>query len=256
MLGDLLQLERPLVCLDLETTGTSPQRDRIIQIGVVKILPTGEVQEGCQLVNPGMPIPPESTEVHHITDEMVADQPKFRDLATKLHTGLSQCDIAGYNVAFDLGFMREELARCGLQLTHGHVVDGFHIFRRYEPRGLTAAMKFFLGEDFPEAHDALADARATVRVIEAQLLRYPDLPRSVEGLHKLLNETVTGGNVDPHGKLIWRNGAAVVNFGKHSGVPLSEVPRPYLEWMLNGDFSPALKAILSNALQGKYPTRN
>jgi DNA polymerase-3 subunit epsilon len=256
VLAELLQLERPLVCLDLETTGTSPQRDRIIQIGVVKILPSGEVQEGCQLVNPGMPIPPESTAVHKITDAMVADAPKFRDLAPKIQSGLSQADICGFNVNFDLAFTREELARCGLQLTHGKVIYGCDIFKRMEPRSLTAAMKFYLNEEFTDAHDALADARATVRVIVAQLLRYTDLPRSVDGLHKLFNETVKDGHVDPHGKLIWRNGVAVINFGKHSGVALHEVPRTYIEWMLSGDFSPPLKAILNNALQGKFPTRN
>jgi DNA polymerase-3 subunit epsilon len=186
---------------------------------------------------------------------MVADAPKFKDLAAKLHNGLSQCDICGYNVAFDLGFIREEMARLGLTLTHGKVIDGFHIFRKFEPRGLGAAVKFYLGEEHVDAHDALADARATVRVIEAQLLRYQDLPRTVDGLHTLFNETVQPGHVDPHGKLIWRNGIVVINFGKHSGLPLRDVPKQYLEWLLTADFSEPFKAVVLRTMNGDHPIK-
>lgn len=255
MLNQILKLERPLVSLDLETTGIHSVIDRIIQIGIIKLYPDGKITEWSTLVNPNMLIPREATEVHHITNEMVDHKEPFPFFAPKLLQGFKDCDFCGYNLKFDLGFLTAEFKRIGLTFTPGKVIDSFRLFQRCEPRNLQAAMKFYLNEEFPEAHDALADAKAVLRIIEAQLEKYPGLPRTVDELHALIFETVSAGHVDSGGKIAWRHGVAILNFGKHSGVALKDVPKPYLKWLADSDFPPDVKLIAKDAVNGIYPTK-
>lgn len=253
-----LKLTRPLVCFDVETTGTDPKTDRIVQLGLVKTYPDGRVTEWETLVNPRIAIPPEVTAVHGITDEMVRDAPPFPRVAPMIVAGFRDCDIAGYNVTFDLRFLKEELLRCGAPLDagllDGYVVDGYRIFKEKEPHDLTTAVAKYLGTDHQGAHTALADARATLGVIEAQIAHY-GLPETPQELHAAFFDKVKPGHLDPEGKIAWRNGEACLNFGKYPGMALRKVDHGYLRWIMAGDFSPKVKAIVGDALRGVYPER-
>lgn len=261
----MLNLERPLVSIDLETTGEHPEKDRIVQLGLVKLYPGGRETEYMTLVNPGMSIAPEISEIHGITDEDVKDAPFFDStyVAGYLQVGLVGCDVLGYNLKrFDLRIIKEEFRRCRKICPEWmEVIDAGRIFHIKDPRTLIAAAKKYLNRDVEEeAHDALFDARLTKDVLLGQLEFYPELPRSVPELARFCDEGRPGGNsLDPEGKFAWRHNRCIVNFGnKHLLVPLEEVAQRdpgYLKWMLNGDFSDQVKAICTLALKGEFPTR-
>lgn len=248
----ILKLERPLVALDVETTGLRSEHDKVVQIGIVIVEPGGNTKEWSTLVNPNMPIPADITDIHGITDEMVANEPPFRVIAPGLKKILQNSDICGYNVDFDLKFLTAEFQRIQETLIPGKVIDSYKIFKLKEPRKLTNAVKFFLNETLPDAHQALADAWASLRVLEAQLERYSDLPRTVEELSKVTNKRY---NSEYNSKFVWRGDKYVVNFGKHKDKPIQDVPQDYFDWMLSGGFSKEVKQIVSDALHGKYPTK-
>lgn len=259
-LHELLQLDCPLVFLDCETTGTNREVDRVVQLGLVKFYPDGKTTEWETLINPLTPIPPELSAIHGVTDEMVKDAPTFGKIADKLAQGFAKSDYGGYNVTFDLDLLQQEFKRCRHPFEfNGRIVDANKIFHTRERRTLTAAMKFFLNEDLPDAHNAIVDVRASIRVLEAQLLKYDDLPRDVGQLHRMFFETPDAMSVDAEGKFAWRFGEACINFGnKHPNVPLRELVKKdpgYLRWMLGANFSYPVKRIVSEALAGKFPRR-
>ncbi len=256
-LAETLSLNCPLVIFDLETTGLSSRRDRIVQIGLIKLYPDGKVTEWESMVQPGIPIPAETTAVHGITDADVADAPTFAALAPKLAAGFANVDVAGFNLKFDLAFFDEAFKRAGVRnpLAQARVVDAFRIFQHQEPRTLTAAFKFYLAETRTGAHNALLDARDTLRVLRAQIERYTDLPRTVEGLHVLFNETVPENCLDPEGRISWRGADAAVTFGEHAGTPLKDLDKGYLRWIAKANFNPAVKKIVEQALLGRFPVK-
>lgn len=253
-----LQLERPLVFFDLETTGLDIERDRIVELGLVKLLPDGERQTRARRIHPGMPIPPEATAVHHISDADVADCPPFSRIARDLHAWLQGCDLGGYNVErFDLPLLAAEFRRVQLEFpAEGtRVIDAYRIFAQREGRDLKSALRFYCDKELVGAHSAEADILATVEVLEGQLQRYPDLPNDVAGLHEASHPRDPSW-VDANGRLVWRNGEAIVGFGKHRGRTLREMATQepgYLRWIIGGDFSSDLKEICSQALRGSYP---
>lgn len=166
-----LNLKNPLVFFDLETTGTNITTDRIIELAYVKVFPNGKTEEKDIYINPGMPIPPASTAVHHITDEMVADKPLFKDVARNIAKVFEGADIAGFNSnRFDVPLLIEELLRAGvnLDISKRKFVDVQTIYHIMEPRTLKAAYKFYCGAPLVDAHSALADTRATYEVFKAQ----------------------------------------------------------------------------------------
>jgi len=247
-----LTLSRPLVSLDVETTGINPRTDRIVQLGVIKVYPPAlTVRQWMTLVNPGMPIPKAASDVHGITDARVADAPRFAQLASRLLAGLTDCDMCGYNINFDLQFLRAEFARVKMDFVPAHVVDSFRIFQHHEPRNLKAAVRFFLNEDLGQAHDAIVDAVAALRVLDAEVARYA-LPTTVP---ELATRFARRDDVDPDGKIVWRGNEACINFGKHRGTPLTQVDPDYLRWIVNADFPPDVKRVAQDALNGKFPTR-
>ncbi|MDY0110902.1 MAG: 3'-5' exonuclease [Candidatus Krumholzibacteria bacterium] len=258
-----LQLDRPLVCFDLETTGTDVQRDRIVQIALIRIEPTGQRRSFTSLVNPGVPIPAAATAVHGIRDEDVAAAPSFVQIRPEVERILADADLAGYNfIRFDLPLLEAELARAGatIDLRGRRLIDAMTIFHRQEPRHLQAAVKFYCGQAMDAPHSAQADAEATLQVLDAQLARYPDLPRDAAGLHAFCNR---GGDrfVDRTRRFRWNDaGEAVMAFGKHQGTTLRDMAtgerRSYLDWMLRDvDFSGEVKSIVRDALNEKYPAR-
>lgn len=232
-----LQLQRPLAFFDLETTGTRIGHDRIVQVGIVRLAPDGSRTPYQTLVNPGMPIPPEVSAIHGITDAMVAGAPGLEEVADALLAFLDGCDLAGFNVIrFDLPFLAEELHRVGRAWDSStlRVVDVQRIFHRMEPRDLSAALRFYCGREHGGAHDALADVEATADVLLAQLERYTDLPHDVDQLGEFSGDRQR--SLDAAGKLAFdQHGQVCLTFGKYRGWPLETIGRNdpgYLQWLM------------------------
>lgn len=249
-----LNLRKPIVFFDLETTGVSVAKDRIVQIGYIKVMPNGEEKCGNYLVNPEMHIPEESSAIHHITDDMVKDQPTFRQLAGKLEQEFAGCDFAGYNSnRFDVPMLIEEFLRVGksLDVRNSKFVDVQNIFYKKEPRTLIAAYKYYCGKDLEGAHAADADIRATYEVLQAQLDRYAndDVDPIQNDIAWLAGYTQMTRFVDPMGAFVWDDqNRAVFNFGKHKGRPVLDVLQTepgYYDWMINGDFALSTKQCLT-----------
>ncbi len=256
-----LKLERPLVGFDLETTGVDVDRDRIVQIALVRVAPDGRLVTFDSLVNPEMPIPPEATAVHGISNDDVRDAPTLAGIRAEVEEMFKDADLAGFNsIRFDLPLLQTELKRVGgfLDLRGVRHLDAMRIFHAMERRDLTAALRFYCDRELTGAHNALADVTATLDVLDAQLARYPELPRDIGDLHRFCNPD-EGKYLDRHRKLIWTDtGEAMFTFGKFNQRILQEVcalpaGRSYLEWMLQKDFSEDLKAILREALDGVFP---
>lgn len=253
-------LERPLVFFDLETTGLHLKNDRIVELALIKITPQGDVMERVRRFNPGIPIPPEATAVHGITDADVADEAPFCARARALWEMLDGCDLAGFNVRrFDLGMLVAEFARCGirLEMEGRRVIDVQNIFHREEPRDLSAAARFYLGREHEEAHTALGDIRTSAAVLGAQLQRYAHLPQDLDGLHAYCEEFFPlRTEVDR-----WFGPAEegrVFRRGKHTGRPLAEVARTdpdYLQWMMRAeDMDEEVVRLVQEALAAASPT--
>lgn len=253
-----LELTRDLVIFDLETTGTDPATDRIVEISVLRISPGGERTSRTRRINPERPIPPDATEVHGIRDEDVRDEPSFRKIARGLLDFFGDADLAGFNVSrFDVPLLVHEFRRCGLDLAleRRKVVDAMTVFHRMEPRDLSAAVRFYLGREHEGAHGAEADVEATAAVLDAQLARYGDLPRTVDGLDRWCNP-VGDDAVDRSGKFVWSGGDVVFAFGKNQGKRLRDIARSnpgYLEWIARSDFPEDAQTIVRDAMAGKYP---
>ena len=254
-----LAITRPLCALDLETTGTSTERDRIVEIGAAFVDPAGQVYERTMLLNPGCPIPPSATAVHGITDADVADKPRFRGIAKSLQARLTNCDFVGFNVRrFDLPLLAAEFARAGVpfEFSQARIVDACDVYHRKEPRDLTAAVSFYTGGNHSGAHRAGADVAATLAVLRAQLDRYTDLRPDVASLSAFCRNRLPG-DLTEDGRITWRDGAARLMFGRMSGVSVQEAARDreYIEWMLGRDFAPDVKRILAEALDGRFPAK-
>lgn len=236
-----LTLKKPIVFFDLETTGVDITHDRIVEISLIKVMPNGEETERTRRVNPGMPIPAAATAVHGITDEDVAGEPEFRQIARSLANELTGCDLAGFNSnRFDIPMLDQEFQRAGVKFdfSKARFVDVQTIFHKKEQRTLVAAYRFYCGKELEDAHSANADTRATLEVLKAQVERYPDLPSDIEGLSEYSRQNK---NVDFMGRLIYDDqNREVINFGKYKGMLAEEVLRKdpsYLDWIMKGDFA-------------------
>jgi len=244
-----LHLSRPLVALDLETTGTAPKIDRIVEVAAVKFMPDGQRLRFCRRINPLIPIPSAATMVHGITDQDVAGCPSFADIAAQLARFLRGADWAGFGIKrFDLPFLLAEFRRAEIHfsLANHAVLDVLQIYHQREPRDLTAAVRHYLDRPHENAHGALADAYAAAAVLDAQLECYPDLPQKVPVLHAHLTD------VDLAGKLRRDEGRVVLTFGKYSGSDLLTVAQhdpAYLRWLLEQDFLPDFQTMVQSALQ-------
>jgi DNA polymerase III subunit epsilon len=248
-----LILDRPLAFFDLETTGTRPQYDRIVEICVLIVSVDDKRSTHTWRVNPDQPIPSGAAAVHGISDEDVADAPPFAEIAHELYEMLDKCDLAGFNIIrFDVPLLVAEFQRCGIRysLQDRKLIDCLRIFHKHEPRDLTAALDFYCGDAHIGAHGAEADVRATARILEAQLARYDSLPREVAGLDKYCTNRPQDA-VDPRGKLRWKDGQIVLAFGRYRGVFLDQlvVDDPdYVQNILYQDFSDEVKTIVHHAL--------
>jgi len=250
-----LTLQRPLAFFDLETTGIKIGRDRIVQIGIVRLLIDGTRTAYQTLVDPGIPIPSEATAVHGITDADVANAPDLRAVAPEVLAELAGCDLAGFNcLRFDVPFLAEELHRvgCGWDSSGLRVVDVQRIYHKLEPRNLSAALKYYCGREHEGAHDALADVQATADVLLAQLERYPE---ALQGDVAFLGE-MSGDrqrSPDAAGKLKFDDrGNICLSFGKYQGWTLETIGRNdpgYLQWLMTkAELPGSTLSVMRNAL--------
>ena len=264
--------ERPLVFFDLEATGVNILNDRIVEISVVKIFPDGRREVKTRRINPEMHIPEEASAIHGIYDKDVANEPTFRAISKNFVIYLEDCDLGGYNITkFDIPMLTREFSRAGLTFTTANrrIIDAYNIFCRMEPRNLSAAYKFFCGKDMKDAHSAEADTLATVEIFEGEIKRYSqmtreDYPEDIEKWPETLDEFHTFCNqrmidsIDPDGRFKWKNGEAVVAFGKNAGTSLRRIAidnPDFLRWILRSDFSVEVKNIASDALKGIFPEK-
>lgn len=244
-----LKLKRPIVFLDLETTGINISADRIVEISLLKISPDGMKQKMTMRINPEQPIPPQATAIHGITDNDVADAPTFREVAGKLAKFLEGCDLAGYNaIKFDIPMLAEEFLRTDtdFDFKRRKYVDPQVIFYKKEQRTLAAAVKFYCNMELENAHSAEADTNATYEVLKAQLDKYNDLENDIS---MLATFSLFNNNVDFAGRIILDDkGTEVFNFGKYKGKAVMEVFREdpsYYAWIMNGDFPLYTKKVLT-----------
>jgi DNA polymerase-3 subunit epsilon len=230
-----LSLIRPLVFFDLESTGTIVGIDRIVELGVIKLLPDGKRSEYEWRFNPEMAIPEEATRIHGIRDEDVRDKPTFRDRLSKIRAVFSNSDVAGFNIArFDMPLLQSELERVGVKaFSSRNIVDAMTIFHYKEKRDLSAALRYYCDKDIENAHSALADVRATVEVLEAQLSRYADLPTTVSEL-AAVGKGGASQFEDSGRWFVKRGGKLLFARGKHFGKSVNEVVQikdGYLGWL-------------------------
>jgi len=243
-----LNLTRPLAFFDLETTGLDVVKDRIVEISILKIFPDEQRKSIYFLVNPEMLIPKEVSDIHGITNERVANAPKFKDIAQEIANFLKDSDLAGFNSnRFDIPVLMEEMLRLGidLELEKKSNIDVQTIFFKMEKRDLTSAYKFYCDKTLENAHTAEADTEATYEVFKAQLERYPDIINSIEYISQTFND---GSNhVDTGKRIMKRGNDFVLCFGKHKDRTFQEVfeqDKGYFRWMYNADFGLHTKAKL------------
>lgn len=254
-----LQLQRPIAFFDLETTGLDPVKDRIVEIAIVKWMPDGSIEEYEKRINPEMPISPESTTIHGISDADVADAPKFKEVASEVVNFIKGCDLGGYNSnKFDLPLLAEELLRVGLDVDFDkrNLVDVQQVFFKKEPRNLAAAYKFYCSKDLENAHSALADVRATLEILRAQVEKYDDIGTTTGELH---DYSGSGELVDYARRIVKKNNEYYFNFGKHKGKKVTDVLKAepqYYDWMMQADFSRHTKHCLSQILNNMYFNKN
>ena len=235
----MLQLKKPLAFIDLETTGVNPGTDRIVEIAIVKILTDGTKSVKRKLINPEIPIPKGASDIHGITDEMVKDAPSFKQVAHELKQVLDGCDFAGYNSnRFDIPLLMEEFLRAQVDfdMKNRKLLDVQNIFHKMEPRTLSAAYKFYCSKVLEGAHGAEADASATYEVLEAQIVKYPELGNNIDAILKVIGEDQI---VDFARRFVMENGIEVFNFGKFKGRSVADVLKSepqYYDWMMKGDF--------------------
>lgn len=250
-------LDRPCVFFDLETTGADIARDRIVSIALSFLSPDGTRVDKYTLVNPGIPIPPEATAVHGITDEMVAGKPSFAQLSKSLNAQMTGVDFSGFNIRnFDIPLLAEEFARAGIEWTigDGRVFDAMRIFTNNERRRLQDAVKFYCGREITDAHNAAGDVESTIDVVAAMIDRYGF--QSPADLHLNGSGEWDGDNLvvneiyDPAGKLyVDPDGEVRYNFGKAKDVRVKDDPG-FGSWMLKQDFIPRVtKRMLENYMR-------
>lgn len=244
-----LNLTRPIAFFDLETTGLTIGKDRIVEISILKISPDGDRLSYTKKVNPGMKIPKESTEIHGISDKDVENAPTFREIGEEVLEIIEDCDLAGYNSnKFDIPMLVEEFLEndFDFDISGRKLIDVQNIFHKMEQRTLVAAYRFYCDKDLTQAHSAEADTLATFEVLEAQLERYgDDLKGDVSFLHDFSNMFNT---VDLAGRIVRnKQDVEVFNFGKHKGRPVKEVfakEPSYFDWMMKGDFPRQTKQVI------------
>ncbi len=258
-----LNLERPLVFFDLETTGLNIGKDKIVEIALLKVMPDGTEISKTYILNPGVPIPAICSAIHGIYDMDVIDKPRFEEVADEIALFIEDCDMAGFNSnKFDFPLLVEEFLRCGrrLDLRNRRLIDVQNIYHKMEPRTLSAAYRLYCEKELTDAHQAEIDTKATYEVLKAQIERYKDREYEdkvtgrksvpiVNNVVELSSFCSDGRNVDLVGHIIFNDrDEEVFNFGKHKGKAVEQVFRmepSYYDWMMKADFPLYTKEVIS-----------
>lgn len=254
-----LKLNRPICFFDLETTGIEVAKDRIVEISIFKVFPNGTTESKTWLVNPTIPIPPQTTAVHGITNEKVANEPTFKELAPIIYAMIKDSDLGGFNSdRFDIPLLAEELLRAGVDfdMKNRVSVDVQTIFHKKEERTLSAAYKFYCNSNLENAHSAEADTMATYEILKAQLDRYPDLENDMKTLSEY---TTRKKSVDFAGFIALNSeGKEIFTFGKNKGLLVEDVLEKepgYYGWIQNADFPLYTKKVLTAIKLRKLNTK-
>lgn len=265
-----LNLKRPIAFFDLETTGLNQVHDRIVEVSVLRINVNGTEEQRTWRINPECPIPSETTAVHGITNEDVAKEKTFKQLAPEISRFFGNCDLAGYNILkFDLPMLVEEFIRAGINfdLKDRQLIDVMNIFMKMEPRTLRGAYRFFMHKDFDNAHSANADTMATYEVLMAMLDKYEGTEYTdnkgvttkpiVNDMKELAKFSSHHQNVDLMGQIVYDNaGKPVFKFGKHKDERVEDVFKKepqYYDWIMKSDFPEYTKRVITKL---RYPDRN
>lgn len=244
-----LKLSKPIIFFDTETTGLDVGNDRIVSIAVTKVMPDGEMISKSYLINPIIPISKEASDIHGITNDMVVDKPKFNQLAKSMYSFIKDCYLGGYNNNyFDNQLLQEEFLRCGIEYPPYDIVsiDACSIFKTYEKRDLTSALKFYCDKEMENAHDAMADNNATLEIFLGQIKKYDDLKSmTIEEIAKIgkpENQVDFAGRIlkDAEGDYIW-------NFGKPKGKKI-RLEMGFGDWVLTNQFPQSFKNLVSKIL--------
>ncbi len=254
-----LKLSKPICFFDLETTGINITTDRIVEIAIFKVYPNGNKESKTWLVNPTIPIPAETTAIHGISDEKVANEPTFAELASSVYNMIKDSDLAGFNSdRFDIPLLAEELLRAGVDfdMKNRVSVDIQTIFHKKEERTLAAAYKFYCGETLENAHSAEADTMATYEILKSQFDRYDDLPQDMKSLSEYTTRKKTA---DFAGFIIIdKDGDEAFSFGKNKGKKVNDVLETepgYFSWIQNADFPLYTKKVLTAIKLRKLNTK-
>jgi len=257
-----LNLTRPLVFFDIETTGINIVTDRIVEICILKISPNDVNEIKIYRINPTIPIPQHAIDIHGIKDEEVKDCPKFSDVAKEIAQFIGNADLAGYNsLKFDIPILIEEFTRADMSFSvQGRkLIDVKNIFHKMEQRTLSAAYKFYCSQELSNAHSAEADTTATYEVLKAQIERYEKTPHEDKNgkifypikndLQALHDFSMMHNNVDLVGHIIYNDqNVEIFNFGKYKNEPVEKIFQKepqYYDWMMKADFPASTKQIIT-----------
>lgn len=243
-----LNLTKPIIFFDLETTGINIAKDRVVEISILKVFPNGNKESKTWLVNPEVEIPEESSEIHGITNEKVANEPTFKELAASINEMITGCDLAGFNSnRFDIPLLAEELMRAGIDfdMKNRKAIDVQVIFHKKEQRTLSAGYQFYCGKELVGAHGAEADTNATYEILLAQLDKYDDIENTVDALSEY---STHGKRADFAGFVLMNDkDQEIFSFGKYKGRTVEEVFKEnpgYNAWIQNADFPLYTKKVL------------
>lgn len=256
-----MKVIRPLVCLDVEATGAWVEKDKIIEIALVKYVPEGKKETFHKKINPGILIPALVSRLTGISDQDVKEAPFFRQVARAAFDFIADADLGGFNIErFDLPLLEREFAEAGLRFEwkERKIYDAQKVFHLNEKRDLSAAHQFYCGQDLEGAHSALVDSEAAYKILEKQVEKYGAGVRNISVLEQFQYET-RSDFYDEERKFCWWNGKLYPMFGKYARkMPLEEIVKAdpgYLNWILAKDFSDSVKSIIQAALKGDIPTR-